>query len=174
MWSRKSSRRVLLRQWSAIAKRCLDEAWGRAPSCHSRVGHGSAGRYLELHLGAEQQHKSKFVVTDALFIAMALNRTLVEPSVRHARLGAANASSLSLALHHYWDLEPLCSRHRLISRVDFERDGGKDLRASAAVVRPRPGRGFPGGWRLHSAAAVRAALGHLDDRPLVQLAHMYA
>ena len=125
--------------------------------------------------------QAKFVVADALYIAHVLGRTLVEPRVAHARLaapanGSANARSgrggdgARLSLHHYFDLQPLCARFALVPARDFERR--RELRAlwrTAAVVRPRCGRAFPGGWRLHTPTAVRQAFAHAASARLIVL-----
>ena len=87
------------------------------------------GGYVVLRGGGEQMHKAKFVVADALYIAHVLGRTLVEPRVAHARLASpANGSGRTrggggarLALHHYFDLQPLCARFALLPARDFER-----------------------------------------------------
>ena len=132
----------------------------------------SGGGYLEIDLGGEQQHKNKYVVMDALFIAHALNRTLIEPAVVDSRLGSADLGGASLALHDYWDLQPLCERFpaRLMPRAAFTgRHDAAVLRRLGAVVEPKRGRAFPGGWRLHSASAVRAAFAHAERAPLIRL-----
>ena len=91
-------------------------------------------------------HKNKFLVNDALYVARVLGRSFIEPRVAHARLvGVANATerarSAKLALHHYFDLQPLCARFRVVSARTFER--APELTAlwdGAEVVEPRRGR----------------------------------
>eukprot|EP00966_Prymnesium_polylepis_P025928 597631-Prymnesium_polylepis.1 len=130
-------------------------------------------RFVVLESGSEQQHKNKFVVTDALFIARVLGRTLVEPRVRHSRLASANRSAAgSLALHHYWDMQPLCARFDVLPAREFALEcarAGDALWAGAAHFWPKRGRAYAGGWRLHTAAAVRAAFSGSEPARLVVL-----
>ena len=99
---------------------------------------------------------------DALYIAHVLGRTLVEPRVAHARMASlANGSGRTrggggarLALHHYFDLQPLCARFALLPARDFERRTHCAARSMRAA-------------QLVAAAVWRAAL--LLLRPLWQL-----
>ena len=83
---------------------------------------------------------------------------------------SAGAQPARLALHHYFDLQPLCAQHPLVAARTFERD--RQLRAMwerAVVVQPRRGRAFPGGWRLHTEDAVREAFAHAEGARLLVL-----
>ena len=134
----------LLHEWASLVQQRLEEGWRRAAACRSGGGGGGGddggggaggprgsplGGYVVLRGGGEQMHKAKFVVADALYIAHVLGRTLVEPRVAHARLASpANGSGRTrggggarLALHHYFDLQPLCARFALLPARDFER-----------------------------------------------------
>ena len=177
LWDRHDE---LLKEWSALVRQRLEEGWRRATACRAVTRRAERhDRYVALMGVGEQMHKAKFVVSDALYIARALGRVLVEPRVEHSRLvGVPNVSAgaqpARLALHHYFDLQPLCSQHRMVAARAFERD--RQLRAmwdGAVVVQPRRGRAFPGGWRLHTEEAVRAEFAHARGARLLVLRGMW-
>ncbi|KAL1507484.1 hypothetical protein AB1Y20_008320 [Prymnesium parvum] len=153
-------------EWRALVRARLEEGARRA-ACSGSVRR----RLVCVDGGAEQMHKNKFVVMDAMFVARSLGRTLVEPRVRHARLAGCNRSEAGpLALHHYWDLEPICRRVDLLPARKFQREWeGRELWRSAAHFWPKRGKAYAGGWRLHTAAAVRAAFRGAEKAPILVL-----
>lgn len=54
----------------------------------------------------EQLGNNRFLLSDGLVIARALNRTLVEYPMQHSRIATADAE---LGLCDYWDCDSLCS-----------------------------------------------------------------
>jgi len=174
-WSSKQGRDALLREWAAIARQRLEEGWHGAAACRARAAQPRppTQRFLVLDGGGEQQHKNKWVLLDALYVARVLRLPLVEPHVAHSRLLGTNQSRGSqFALHHYWDLQPICERFDVIPARRFAEGWGADLHSGAlstAVVSPKRGRGFPGGWRLHTEEEVREAFAHTADARVVVL-----
>ena len=173
LWERRNE---LLKEWSALVRQRLEEGWRRAKACRAATKRTDRHeQYVALMGVGEQMHKAKFVVSDALYIARVLGRVLVEPRVEHSRLvGVPNVSAgtqpARLALHHYFDLQPLCAQHRMVAARAFERD--RQLRTmwdDAVVVQPRRGRAFPGGWRLHTEEAVRTEFAHARGARLLVL-----
>lgn len=57
-------------------------------------------------LPREQLGNNRFLLSDGLVIAKALNRTLVEFPMQHSRIATADAE---LGLCDYWDCDSLCS-----------------------------------------------------------------
>ncbi|KAL3931004.1 MAG: hypothetical protein SGPRY_001303 [Prymnesium sp.] len=156
VWRERSLRRAIGEQWAALVRQRLEEGWRAASACSRRWEGREGQRLLLLDGGAEQMHKNKFVVIDASFIARCLGRVLVEPRVRHSRIAPLNRSSSGrLALHHYWDLQPLCAHSPLLPARHFTRE--LERRGGAAHFWPKRGRAYAGGWRLHSKSAVQAA-----------------
>jgi len=80
---------ALLSNWRRLVRAELDAGWGQASSCGRRAGvrRAEAQGFVSVRNAREQMHKSKWVALDALFIAGALNRALIEPSVADSRLG---------------------------------------------------------------------------------------
>ena len=80
--------------------------------------------------------------------------------MRHSN-ASTRARAARLALHHYFDLEPLCARFALVPAHTFERSPElRSLWDGAAFVRPKRGRAFPGGWRRDDQGrAVGSAFG---------------
>lgn len=175
-WREGTRREALLREWVSLCRQRLEEGWRSAKACHARAVQArppSARRFLLLSGGGEQMHKNRFVVMDALYIAHVLGRTLVEPRVRDARLASTNRSVAgSLALHHLWDLQPICERFDVLpARTYAQRFEAK--RGGVVELGPKRGRDFPGGWRLHTPAAVRAAFRSAEGAAVLVLKGMW-
>eukprot|EP00966_Prymnesium_polylepis_P256899 5934197-Prymnesium_polylepis.1 len=172
-WSDPTQRQTLQTEWAALVRQRLEEGWRTARACHRRATQRRPPdeRFVLLEGGSEQMHKNKFVVMDALFIARSLGRVLVEPRVRHSRLTSANRSAAgSLALHHYWDLQPICERLDLMPVRQFSRKGDRAaLWRDVAHFWPKRGRAYAGGWRLHTVAAVRGAFRRAEGARLLVL-----
>lgn len=72
--------------------------------------------YVVFVRGMEQLGGNKFLLSDGLFIAKSLNRTLVEYPVKDARIGEADSP---LGLGAYWDLSTMCMYHRILDLEAF-------------------------------------------------------
>ena len=107
-WSSKQGRDALLREWAAIARQRLEEGWHGAAACRARAAQPRppTQRFLVLDGGGEQQHKNKWVLLDALYVARAAgwsSRTLrtrdssarTKPEVRSSRCTTIGTSSQS-------------------------------------------------------------------------------
>jgi hypothetical protein len=89
-WPTPGVRAAVLKEWVAFVRRRLDAGAARASACAARLLHwrpGGSQGFLEVSEAREQMHKNKFVVSDALYIATILGRSLVEPHVSDSRLG---------------------------------------------------------------------------------------
>ncbi|CAM9633051.1 unnamed protein product [Ectocarpus sp. 12 AP-2014] len=95
------------------------ESWG-VPELQTEV---DPGGYLLFSEGREQLGNNRFLLSDGLVIARALNRTLVEFPMQHSRISTPDAD---LGSCDYFDCERLCSYHRIL-----------DLWAFRALLRDR-------------------------------------
>ena len=182
-------------EWRRLVVDELERGWRGAAACAAHASRerprGSASRrFVVVSEAREQMHKNKYVVADALFIAAALGRALVEPNVCDSRLGetctkwegpgkrsptkAPDAAGRQLSLRHYWDLQPLCATYDLVPLKTYHRvargDGGSRRRA---LFEPAAGRDGIGLWRLHTRAAVRDAFRKFDDVRVIELRHLW-
>ncbi|CAN0259632.1 unnamed protein product, partial [Pylaiella littoralis] len=74
----------------------------------------------------EQLGGNRFLAADGIFLAKALNRTLVEYPVGNSRVGSIESSSLGLGA--YWDLSELCMYHRILDLGSF-----RDMMADGSI-----------------------------------------
>ncbi|CAM9657186.1 unnamed protein product [Scytosiphon promiscuus] len=83
--------------------------------------------YLLFSEGREQLGNNRFLFSDGLVIARALNRTLVEYPMQNSRIATPDAA---LGSCDYWDCENLCSYHRILDIWAFR----SMLRESVVLV----------------------------------------
>eukprot|EP00752_Nemacystus_decipiens_P002967 g2756.t1 len=102
---------VTPQQWDSSL--CM-EHWGRRELQTEVDPNG----YVVFVSGAEQLGGNKYLLTDGLFVAKILDRTLVEYPAKDARISGANTT---MGLGAYWDLSAMCMNHRMIDLRAFRR-----------------------------------------------------
>ncbi|CAN0167309.1 unnamed protein product [Pylaiella littoralis] len=82
--------------------------------------------YLVYVNGREQLGGNKYLMTDGIFVAKALNRTFVEYPVKDSRVVSIEEESIGLGA--YWDLTEMCMYHRILDLGSF-----RDMMADGSI-----------------------------------------
>eukprot|EP00752_Nemacystus_decipiens_P006206 g5599.t1 len=96
-------------EWNSTA--CM-QRWGR-PWLQKNPDPAGYIIFVECR---EQLGANRYLVSDGLFIAKALNRTLVEFPAANARIGGVSSE---LGYGAYWDFDSLCWYHRILGLGAF-------------------------------------------------------
>ncbi|CAM9950932.1 unnamed protein product [Ectocarpus sp. 6 AP-2014] len=150
--------------------RFLPPEWGSA-DCMKRWGvpwlltKPDPAGYIIFVNGREQLGSNRFLLSDGLYIAKTLNRTLVEFPVANARISRADSD---LGFGAYWDLDSLCQYHRILGLGAFRsliEAGRLDVENFLVMTPVRPSANPMS--TLRTAKDVREAFGGYEDSQVI-------